>query len=310
MVFADAINAYDAWRWSGFSYSPPAGTTSIQPRWDSVSPASVPVSSSLPSSSAPSGSQAAPSYDAWRFGGFVRNSAPSFDAAPFAAPISAFASTPDITIDATVASLSGFCYVDVDKDGKMTPNDWAISDAGFSLSDGSANAPLIVYSKPDGSYSFPSITPGTYAITMLTPCSVPGVDTLGTLVDNKGDPVDPGKVEQDKFFDIVLKGGYTGTNYNFAEYVYPVDAVLQASADGRRDHSHRAGAGLICSAGHGGGDRCGNGLAPPTARRSLSGFPCISLGFLWCSRPGCPGWRDACTTKSFLDTRLISQPPP
>jgi hypothetical protein len=121
-------------------------------------------------------------------------------------------------------SISGYVYLDVDNDGVMGTSDWAISGAEIGLSSqGSADVSM-AYSKQDGSYAFSGLTAGTYSVTMLTPCNQPGKTTVGVLQDPAGNSLSPGTATVGQFTGIVMAADDTGTNYNFAELVYPVAA--------------------------------------------------------------------------------------
>jgi hypothetical protein len=191
------------------------------------------------------------SYQLWQWNGFARaaltESASSFQS--YSSSASTNSSTTSLQLadaanDAKPAnSLSGFVYLDVNANGIMETVDWAIPDMTLKLTEISGSAPpVIVYTKPDGSYTFTNVQPGTYSITMLTACPQPGAITLGTLRDKDYNPVPdppgPGKVVECGFAEIVMQSGYTGENYNFAELIYPAAAVSKRLLiDGGSQHT-------------------------------------------------------------------------
>lgn len=136
--------------------------------------------------------------------------------------------TPVASDSVGASSLSGYMYVDRDNDGTMDSNDWAICEAKISLTQAGSTEPLLtVTTGADGSYSFASLLPGDYTITVLTRSNQPGQDTLGTLFDKDGNVVSTGTgtIAKDSFADIHFGAGYTGVNYNFADLVYPVQLL-------------------------------------------------------------------------------------
>ncbi len=177
------------------------------------------------------------SYNAWQWNGFSRSSPPAASNAATSTTqesvlasltYSALANTDDW--DGT-ASLSGFVYVDTDpNDGAMNTADWAIADAKIVLTfEGSTDPLAVYYTGQDGFYHFDNLSAGLYSIAMLTPCSMPGQDQRGTLRDKNG-TIDVARtnqvvVQQDLFSNIDLLDSYTGTNYNFAELVYPISLI-------------------------------------------------------------------------------------
>jgi hypothetical protein len=173
-------------------------------------------------------------YDSWVWNGFSRSApSPALTTTDVSATELTFSTLSTSTTStsgvsastAGTSSLSGFVYVDENKNGVMDAADWAIQDAAISLTlnDDPASA-IILYTANDGSYRYTGLGEGTYSIAMLTPCSDPGTDNLGTLRDGNGNLVAPGSVSDDLFSNIVLGKGYKGINYNFGELVFPVDA--------------------------------------------------------------------------------------
>ena len=127
------------------------------------------------------------------------------------------------------AVLSGYAYVDIDGSGKMDNGDWCIGEARISLTEIGGTDPLItVYTAADGSFRFESLLPGDYTIAALDRSNQPGQDTLGELQDKNGNPVSTGRgtiTPPNQFVGIHLEDGYMGTNYNFAELVYPIGLI-------------------------------------------------------------------------------------
>ena len=174
-------------------------------------------------------------YNAWRWGGGSASSATATPAlrqsviSSLSYPVLAKTASDS---NAGKGTLSGYVYVDADADdGPMDNVDWAIEDVAISLLRDGTTTPMIVYTQQDGSYRFADLSPGTYTVTMLTPCSKPGTATAGQIADSKGD-VDAASTaavvvatKQNQFSNIVLTTGSTGINFNFADMVYPIGAI-------------------------------------------------------------------------------------
>jgi hypothetical protein len=224
---------YNAWQGSGSGGSPSYASA---PATASESASALSSSSLFPlvSPTANDALISAAVYQTWQWNGFQRSS----PMAALTAPATVAAASPLLSASSGglaasslaaggTASLSGYIFVDVNSnDGAVTTADWAIIGAKIALTRDS-DPPIIGYTNANGAYSFSGLLPGTYAITMLTPCSLPGQDRLGYLRDASGNPVSTGAgtASRDKFSDIVLLDGYTGVGYDFAELAYPINLI-------------------------------------------------------------------------------------
>jgi len=132
--------------------------------------------------------------------------------------------------DPPTASVSGFVFLDKNANGLMEITDWAVLDIKLALSVTGDPTPIrITYSKPDGSYSFTGLLPGTYTISIITSCPAPATSGVQRkLLDQFNTPVvvGTGVVAADNLSisDIQLEAGYKGVNYNFAQLSWPIDA--------------------------------------------------------------------------------------
>ncbi len=133
------------------------------------------------------------------------------------------------------ALISGFAYVDSNNDGIKGAGEAPIPGVSVTLTgsnDLGSIAPVTVMTGADGSYSFPNLRPGTYAIAEAQPAGyLDGKDAVGT-VNNVADGTLSGTFPvYDQISNAVLASGNQGVNYNFGElapaqlsgYVY-VDA--------------------------------------------------------------------------------------
>lgn len=180
------VNSYNTWQWNQFAWTPPPVTTQAGQSSSSVLGLSSLVYSELSN-------------------------------VDVAAAVSG------------TAVLSGHAYVDIDDNGAMDNSDWCICAARISLTPVGATDPLMtVLTAADGSYRFESLLPGDYTIAALDRSNQPGQDTLGTLKDKNGIVVTTGRgtiTPPNMFVGIHLEDAYTGTNYNFAELVYPINLI-------------------------------------------------------------------------------------
>jgi hypothetical protein len=202
------------------------------------------------------------SYQLWQWNGFARKTL-SQSSTPYQFYSSSQSSAAmslqlaDKAAETKLAnSISGFVYLDVNANGIMETVDWAIPDMTLKLTKlGGSDPAVIVYTQSDGSYTFTNIQPGTYSITMVTNCPQPGAITLGQLYDKNNvlvpNPPGPGEVVEKGFANIVMDSGYSGVNYNFAELMYPADAVSKRLLiDGGSQHVPEPGMmALLASAG-------------------------------------------------------------
>ena len=111
-------------------------------------------------------------------------------------------------------SLSGFVYLDANKNGVRDIGDSAIAGVTLTLTgvnDIGTSVSVVATSGADGSYSFGNLRPGMYAITEVQP---PGF-LEGT--DNAGTPYGGDVTIQDVISNINLNDCQSGVNYNFGE---------------------------------------------------------------------------------------------
>jgi hypothetical protein len=110
------------------------------------------------------------------------------------------------------AQLSGRVYRDLDGNGKIGTNESGIESVNMTLTDANGNE-TTVPTKPDGSFLFVDLTPGTYSLREAQPLVgfADGIDTLGTGATN------PGVLTDDSVTGIVLAGSQMASNYLFGE---------------------------------------------------------------------------------------------
>ena len=113
------------------------------------------------------------------------------------------------------AKVSGFVYLDNNKDGQFDAGDAGIPNAVVNLNGtttaGGATISMTTQAAADGSYSF-SAPPGTYTVTQPDIAGLlDGSDTLGSL----------GGTAAPDALTVTLKGGDNGVNYNFGEMTAP-----------------------------------------------------------------------------------------
>jgi hypothetical protein len=140
----------------------------------------------------------------------------------------------------SVPSLSGTVYLDANRNSMLDTGDWAIVGAKVHLRNAKdPNFLLSVVSDNNGRYIFdgPSadvhtgLPAGTYSIQMGCPATPHGVDTKGQLVDLQTGlavyPQDWGDAPQqnDTFTNIKLQSTTRGVDYNFGEFIYPIELV-------------------------------------------------------------------------------------
>ncbi len=186
--------------------------------------------------------------NSWRWGGSAKSSsvlASTGSSAQSSLTYSTLAST--LGSSSGTGSLSGYVFLDVDpNDGAMNTGDWAISDVAISLLRTGSTAPMIVYTRKDGSYIFTGLPAGTYAISMLTPCTKIGTAAKGSILAGGGSVSATKSAaigvasSQSQFTNIQLGAGDHGVNFNFADLIYPIGAIskrLLVNTDGEIIHT-------------------------------------------------------------------------
>ena len=114
--------------------------------------------------------------------------------------------------DSGDSSLAGFVYADTNDNGVFDSGEVGIPGVTITLTgtdDTGTITALTVMTASDGSYSFTDLRPGTYELTETQALAfADGQETIGT----------PGGVtEDDRFSQIVIASGSTGTDNNFGE---------------------------------------------------------------------------------------------
>ncbi len=138
-------------------------------------------------------------------------------------------------------SISGYVYIDSNKDGQKDAGDYAVGGAPVtlnSLTDPSLSWTAITGS--NGSYSFSSIPAGVYTVSVpVFSDLISGSPSLGFFIDGGGNvytpggagipnsdfgtPVSGGKV--DSIADINLQSGFAALDYDFSELGVQTDMV-------------------------------------------------------------------------------------
>jgi hypothetical protein len=108
-----------------------------------------------------------------------------------------------------VASISGYVYVDLDKDGQRDSFDLPVEGVQIRLTSTDGFDETFT-TLADGSWAFNDLRPGTYTVVETQPSQwVDGEETQGTP--------SLGTVGNDTFVDLVLENGVDATEYNFVE---------------------------------------------------------------------------------------------
>ncbi len=112
------------------------------------------------------------------------------------------------------ASLAGYVYVDINKNGVMNgPTEAGIAGVGITLTgtdDLGAGVSLAAATGADGAYAFMNLRPGTYTIAEAQPAA------YADGQDQQGAP-GTGTAGNDVFSNIVLRSGVNGTDNDFGE---------------------------------------------------------------------------------------------
>jgi hypothetical protein len=124
------------------------------------------------------------------------------------------------TYEAPEGSLAGFVYVDANNNGIRESGERGIESVLVTLRGTDALGQTVdrdELTEADGSYLFGGLRAGTYEIIETQPIGYrDGIDTLGTPGSVKDAP-DDGRVENDRFYNIVLDWGEQGIENNFGE---------------------------------------------------------------------------------------------
>ncbi len=127
--------------------------------------------------------------------------------------------------------LSGYLYVDINQNGVMDGDDYAISGARVFLFQAGSNVPLAaVSSSLDGSYEFAGLAAGTFSVRLETSINSHLQDngTAQTVFDMDGNVVSVGTAGDaltHAFGDITLDNGESGIYFNIAEPAYPIALI-------------------------------------------------------------------------------------
>jgi hypothetical protein len=114
-------------------------------------------------------------------------------------------------------SLSGFAYLDDNNNGVKDPLEVGIPGVTVTLTGtdalGNGVGPLTMATGAVGSYTFPSLRPGTYQLAETQPLNYQdGKDAVGTV-----NGVPNGSLSNDLISGIALKSGDNGIDYDFGE---------------------------------------------------------------------------------------------
>jgi hypothetical protein len=127
--------------------------------------------------------------------------------------------------DTSLGSLSGAVYVDQNRNGVKDSGEPGITGIALTLTGDDARGFSITQNTVtavDGSYLFPDLAPGTYAIAETSPANyVDGQETAGSQ---------GATVSSDLLAGILLDPGINGTGNNFGERQYEV-SILSVSKD-------------------------------------------------------------------------------
>lgn len=134
-------------------------------------------------------------------------------------------------ISESAGQLSGSVYVDMNKNGIMDGDDYAIAGSKVSITLDGQDAPsAVVYSDSDGSYNFTGLGSGSYSVKMETPNALPSQDSgAGRIVADPSENIlsvgAAGAVQENTYSDVWLGDAQSGTNFNFAQEAYPVALI-------------------------------------------------------------------------------------
>jgi uncharacterized repeat protein (TIGR01451 family) len=117
-------------------------------------------------------------------------------------------STDTDTVDAALAQLSGFVYLDADNDGVFDANETPLSGVTINLRRNNAQVSTAT-TDASGAYSFDDLDPGTYDVVEVQPALFSdGRETVGGGI---------GSTTQNDTFSVPLAAGDNATGLNFGE---------------------------------------------------------------------------------------------
>ena len=176
------------------------------------------------------------SYYSWCWNGFSSGSQPAV-----------LAPSPSTSGSGT-ASLSGYVYLDVNTNHEKDSVDWGIPDAQIAITRLGDSAPIAtVLTGVDGSYRYSGLSAGTYSLSMVTTPANPGLDDgkyRSILADNGKTLVNigsDGAISANAYTGVALADNQIGTNFNFAQAVYPMGAISKRALKRFRRPQRQAG---------------------------------------------------------------------
>ncbi len=134
------------------------------------------------------------------------------------------------------ASLSGYSYVDLDRDGNYDDGDTPLDNSFLVLrgvDDLDNRIWRVGLTDSNGRYDFSNLRPGTYDIFTRTPFGyVDGRDQLGSIGGNPLPVANRGVLQNDHVSGIELFAGQEGRNYNFGEFdAHATQGILATTFD-------------------------------------------------------------------------------
>jgi SdrD B-like domain len=140
----------------------------------------------------------------------------------------------------TPGSISGYNYVDTNNNGIKDPGEMGIAGTTVTLTGPGLNDTQTVTTGPDGSYTFITLLPGTYTITMSQPSGyTDGQDAIGTGATNPGT-----LTPTDTITGIELSAAELSINNNFGEIApAPLTTTITGSVYVNPDNNGTQGEG-------------------------------------------------------------------
>ncbi|MFZ5831715.1 MAG: SdrD B-like domain-containing protein [Planctomycetota bacterium] len=142
---------------------------------------------------------------------------------------------------ASIASLSGYVYLDANNNGKIDSGEFALRGSTVTLTrESDPSFSQVAYADALGYYAFDSIDASTYkgkyAVTLQAFLyAEDGIDSLGRVLAGDGTVTNssvwgqahngPDDPLANSFTGITLLAGYAGEFYNFAKRSFPLDLV-------------------------------------------------------------------------------------